>query len=86
MKKQQNESEFKTLNINELQQNQGRRNILLDYKNFNFNPIIIEKFERSLDDQENPDGTPLTNHQKGARIRYFKESLIKSYNNKISLL
>jgi hypothetical protein len=81
---QQNESEFKTLNINELQQNQVRRNVLLDYKNFNFNPIIIEKFKSSLNNEVNPDGTPLTNHQKGARIRYFKESLIKSYNAKVS--
>jgi hypothetical protein len=83
---QQNESEFKTLNINELQQNQVRRNVLLDYKNFNFNPIIIEKFKSSLNNEVNPDGTPLTNHQKGARIRYFKESLIKSYNAKVSQL
>ena len=78
LKNQQNESE-----LEKPEQNTGGRVIPADYKTFDFNPEIIDRFKRTLDNELNSDGTPLTNKQKASKLRYFKRALVKSYNEKV---
>ena len=63
--------------------NEVRHQVLLDYKNFYFDPKIIDGFKKLLDDEINPDGTPLTKAQKGARLKNFKLDMVKRYNEKV---
>ena len=63
--------------------NEVRHQVLLDYKNFYFEPKIIDGFKKLLDDEINPDGTPLTKAQKGARLKNFKLDMVKRYNEKV---
>jgi len=74
LKNQENESEL---------EKPGGRLIPADYKTFDFNPEIIDRFKRTLDNELNSDGTPLTNKQKASKLRYFKQALVKSYNEKV---
>ena len=47
--------------------------------------MIIDRFKASLDNEVNPDGKPLTKSQKGARLKYFKQDLLKRYNEKVQI-
>ena len=78
LKNQENESE-----LEKPEQNTGGRLIPADYKTFDFNTEIIDRFKRTLDNELNSDGTPLTNKQKASKLRYFKQALVKSYNEKV---
>ena len=74
LKNQQNKSEL---------EKPGGRLIPADYKTFDFNTEIIDRFKRKLDNDVNPDGTPLTKAQKAAKLRSFKKAIVKSYNEKV---